>query len=285
MTTLSERTRQAQDATVQEQLPRVDREKRRWDIANVGITERVIMGVAGGMITLASLRSRRPSVLGLVGGAALLARATSGYCPMYQALGIDHANADATAEDFFTRGIHVETSRTIQKPAEELFRFWRNFENLPRFMDNLESVQVIDNVKSRWKVKAPGGTTVEWDAQIINEKENELIAWRSLEGADVDNAGSVRFLPGPGGQGTEVRVVIDYIPPAGRVGFAVAKLFGREPRQQVEEDLRRFQQLMEAGEIPTTEGQPRGTCGWTRGGGKREGGGRGGRNHNGDNGG
>src|SRR5688572_25900817 len=131
MTTLSERTQQA-ERPVQEQLPRVDRERRRWDIANVGITERVIVGVAGGMLTFASLRSRRPSVLGLVGGAGLLARAMTGYCPMYQALGIDHAHEDATADDFFTRGIHVESSRTIQKPAEELFRFWRNFENLPR---------------------------------------------------------------------------------------------------------------------------------------------------------
>lgn len=264
MTTLTARTPEHQ-SPLQEQLPRVERHEQGWDFANVGITERVIMGVAGGMVLLASLRNRRPSVLGLLGGGGLVARAVTGYCPMYHALGIDNSHEDATAEDFFTRGIHVERSFTVSKPAEELFRFWRNFENLPRFMENLESVQVIDETRSHWKAKAPGGTTVEWDAQIINEEENRLIAWRSLEGADVDNAGSVRFVDAPGGRGTEVRVVIDYIPPAGRVGFAVAKLFGREPRQQVEQDLRRFKQLMEAGEIPTTEGQPRGTCSWTSG--------------------
>ena len=264
---------------IQRQLPRVEREKGAWDFSNVGVTERVIMGVAGGMMTYAALRARRTNLLALIGGGGLLARAATGYCPMYQALGIDHTQEGAaTAEDFNDRGIHVESSRTIQKPAEELYRFWRNFENLPRFMDNLDSVRVLDDKRSHWVAKAPAGRTVEWDAQIINEQENELIAWRSLDGADVDNAGSVRFLPGPGGRGTEVRAVIDYIPPAGRVGFAVAKLFGREPRQQVEEDLRRFQQLMESGEIPTTQGQPRGTCGWIRSGGKRDRGSNG--NHN-----
>ena len=262
---------QSGQGEIQRQLPRVEREKGAWDFSNVSVTERVIVGVAGGMMTYAALRGRRTNLLALIGGGGLLARAATGYCPMYQALGIDHTQEGAaTAEDFHDRGIHVESSRTIQKPAEELYRFWRNFENLPRFMDNLESVRVLDNQRSHWTVKAPAGRTVEWDAQIINEQANELIAWRSLEGADVDNAGSVRFLPGPGGRGTEVRVVIDYIPPAGRVGFAVAKLFGREPRQQVEEDLRRFQQLMEAGEIPTTRGQPRGTCGWIRSGGQRD---------------
>lgn len=267
MTTVNEMQQQGQ-RPVQDQLPRVEREERGpMSIANVGVTERVVVGVAGTLVTLASLRGRRPSVLGLVAGGGLLARAATGYCPLYQALGIDHSQeqGEATAEDFYSRGIHVESSRTIMKPAEELYRFWRNFENLPRFMDNLESVRVIDDKRSHWTAKAPAGTTVEWDAQIINEKENELIAWRSLENADVDNAGSVRFLPGPNGRGTEVRVVIDYIPPAGRVGFAIAKLFGREPRQQVEEDLRKFKQLMEAGEIPTTQGQPRGSCSWIRG--------------------
>ena len=130
----------------------------------------------------------------------------------------------------------------------EVYRFWRNFENLPRFMDHLESVAVIDEDRSHWVAKAPAGTKVEWDAVIHNEIEDELIAWRSLPGSEVNNAGSVHFEPTADGRGTEVRVILSYDPPAGKVGAAVAKLLGEEPSQQVEEDLRRFKQVMDAGE-------------------------------------
>jgi uncharacterized membrane protein len=266
MTTLSSMRPQIH-SRIEQQLPRVEGEGGAWDFANVSVGERVITGIAGVLLTVAGLRGRRPNALYLAGGGGLLAMAISGYCPVYQALGINRARDEATAEDFFARGIHVESSRTIDRPAEELYRFWRNFENLPRFMENVESVEVTGDIRSHWKVKAPAGTTVEWDAVIINEEADRLIAWRSVEGADVDNAGSVRFLPAPGGRGTEVRVVIEYIPPAGRVGFAVAKLFRREPKQQIEADLRRFKQLIETGEVPTTEGQSHGTCGSGRGGG------------------
>jgi uncharacterized membrane protein len=156
------------------------------------------------------------------------------------------------------QGIKVERAVTINKSPAELYRFWRNFENLPRFMEHLKSVTIIDNTHSHWVVNAPGGTSVEWDAVIINERENELIAWRSVESADIDNAGSVHFTPAPGGRGTQVRVVLEYDPPAGRAGATIARLFGEEPDQQVREDLRHFKEIMEAGEIPTTEGQPSG---------------------------
>ncbi|TMC89174.1 MAG: SRPBCC family protein, partial [Chloroflexi bacterium] len=138
------------------------------------------------------------------------------------------------------------------------YRFWRNFENLPRFMEHLKSVTVIDNKHSHWVARAPAGTSVEWDAEIINERENELIAWRSVGDATIGNAGSVHFTPAPGGRGTEVKVVLEYDPPAGRAGVIMARLFGEEPDQQVREDLRHFKEIMEAGEIPTTEGQPSG---------------------------
>jgi len=124
----------------------------------------------------------------------------------------------------------------------------------------VKSVKVTDEKKSHWVVDGPAGKDVEWDAEVINDEPNTLVAWRSLAGATVDNAGSVRFVPGPEGRGTEVRVVIDYIPPAGRVGNWVAKLFGKNPASEIREDLRRFKRLMETGEVPTTEGQPRGTC-------------------------
>jgi uncharacterized membrane protein len=146
----------------------------------------------------------------------------------------------------------------INKAPEELYRFWRNFENLPRFMNHLESVTPLGGDRSHWVAKAPAGARVEWDAEVYNEKENELIAWRSLEDADVNNAGSVRFRRAPNGRGTEVKVVLNYEPPGGKIGAAIAKLFGEEPGQQIEEDLHRFKQLMEAGEVPTTAGQSSG---------------------------
>ncbi|MEJ7714080.1 MAG: SRPBCC family protein [Pyrinomonadaceae bacterium] len=118
---------------------------------------------------------------------------------------------------------------TINKSPEELYKYWRSFENLPRFMNHLESVKVTTDKRSHWVAKAPAGTTVEWDAEIINEKENELIAWRSLEGADVDNSGSVRFQRSQGGRGTEVKVEIRYTPPGGILGAAVAKLLEKSP--------------------------------------------------------
>jgi uncharacterized membrane protein len=151
-------------------------------------------------------------------------------------------------------GIKVEHTITVNRPREEVYHFWRQLENLPRFMDHLESVTVLDEDRSHWVAKAPAGTKVEWDASIQDEIENELIAWRSLPGSDIDNAGSVHFLPA--GEGTEVRVVLSYDPPAGRVGAAVAKLLGEEPEQQVEQDLRRFKQVMEAVETPARSRKP-----------------------------
>jgi uncharacterized membrane protein len=154
--------------------------------------------------------------------------------------------------------IKVEKSITINRSPEELYQFWRNFETLPVFMTHLESVQIIDERRSHWVAKAPAGFKVEWDALIINEHPNQLIAWRSVEGSDVDNAGTVRFEKAHGGRGTLVRVKLDYNPPAGEMGAAIAKLFGEDPEKQVHMELHRFKQLMETGEIATTEGQSAG---------------------------
>ncbi len=157
-----------------------------------------------------------------------------------------------------TDSIKVEKTVTINKSPEELYQFWHNFENLPHFMKHLNYVRVIDEKRSHWIARAPLGASVEWDADIINDQENKLIAWASVEGAEVDNSGFVRFTPAPNGHGTEVKVVMEYSPPAGAVGAALAKLFGEEPEQQIGDDLRRFKMIMEAGEIATTEGQPSG---------------------------
>ncbi len=146
-------------------------------------------------------------------------------------------------------GVHVVESITIKRPRHEVYGFWHNFENLPRFMAHLESVHVLDEKRSHWKAKAPAGTTVEWDAETIEDRPNELISWRSLEGSEIPNSGSVQFKDAPGNRGTEIRIEIQYQPPGGKIGALFAKLFGEEPKQQVKGDLRRFKQVMEIGEI------------------------------------
>jgi uncharacterized membrane protein len=152
----------------------------------------------------------------------------------------------------------IRHSVSIRKSPEELYRFWRNFENLPRFMKHLESVNVTGGTRSHWVAKGPAKTKVEWDAEIIDDEPNHLIAWQSVPGSDIENWGTIRFEPSPATKETVVIVDLGYNPPAGTIGVLIAKMFGESPEQQVKDDLRRFKQLMETGEIPTTEGQPAG---------------------------
>jgi uncharacterized membrane protein len=142
-------------------------------------------------------------------------------------------------------GMNAKKSITIQKSPEELYQFWRNFENLPVIMNHLQAVHVLDDRRSHWVAKAPLDQTVEWDAEIIDEKENQSIVWRSTEGADVDSTGSVTFT-NANGSGTEVKVTLKYNPPAGVAGAAVATLFGENPQQQLEEDMQQFKVMMES---------------------------------------
>ena len=151
------------------------------------------------------------------------------------------------------RPIRVERVVTINRPIDEVYQFWRTFENFPSFMRHLESVETTDPRRSRWRAKAPAGRTIEWEAEILQDRPNEWIAWRSVEGSELDNSGSVRFERAPGARGTEVRVQLQYTPPAGALGRTIAKLFGEEPDQQIREDLIRFKQLMETGEIPISD--------------------------------
>ena len=146
-------------------------------------------------------------------------------------------------------GIEVREQITIGKPPEELYRFWRDFQNLPRFMEHLESVRVLDDRRSRWTARAPAGKRVEWEAEITTDVPNERISWRSVGEADVPNFGTVRFLRAPGDRGAEVQVELRYDPPGGKLGAVVAKLFGEEPSLQVKSDLRRLKQVMETGEV------------------------------------
>jgi uncharacterized membrane protein len=217
---------------------------------NVGRAERVVSALAGATLIAVALRRSRWRGALFPLGASLIGRAVTGRCPVNRALGRNSAYREATDSDPVVgpgEGIRVEQSITINRPAGDLFRFWRNFENLPRFMDHLESVTVLSPEQSHWVAKGPVGTRVEWDAEVYNEIEDELIAWRSLPGSDVSHAGSVHFVP-IGESSSDVRVVLRYDPPAGRLGAAIAGLFGEEPSRQVADDLRRLKQVMEAGE-------------------------------------
>jgi len=219
---------------------------------NVGYYERMAGAIGGPLLAIYGLT--RGTLGGMVlaaGGGFLFYRSITGDCPIYQAAGLTTARGASEP-------LHAEKSITINRTAEDLYRFWRDFEHLPRFMKHLDSVSVSSDRRSHWIAHGPADTHVEWDAEITEDRPNELIAWRSLAGADLDNAGTVRFQPATGGRGTVVRVTLDYRPPAGALGLAVAKLFGEAPQQQIEGDLRRFKNIMEAGEIPTTIGQPEG---------------------------
>jgi len=154
--------------------------------------------------------------------------------------------------------IKVVQSLTIMHPVDELYRFWRDFTNLPRIMKHLESVEPTDDRHSRWKAKAPLGGSVEWQSEITDDQINGRIAWRSLPGADVPNCGSVTFKPKHGAAGTVVQVELSYEPPAGAIGATFAKLFGSSPEQEIREDLRRFKQVMETGEILQSDASAKG---------------------------
>jgi uncharacterized membrane protein len=156
------------------------------------------------------------------------------------------------------RGIQVQKSVIVNRSPQECYSFWRDLTNLPRFMTHIESVEPRGDRLSHWVAKAPAGTRVEWDAEIVDDQPGERISWRSLASSDVEHAGTVRFLRAPGGRGTIVRVQMQYRPPGGMVAALAAKLFGEEPRQQIPQELRRFRAIMETGEVPTTEGQPAG---------------------------
>ena len=153
--------------------------------------------------------------------------------------------------------MHLRAAITVRQPLAEVFTVWENLENLPLFMEHLESVQRGADGRSRWTAKAPGGT-IEWEAEIIELTPNEIIVWRSLPGSRVDNSGRVRFVPAPGLRGTEVHLEMEYDVPGGKAGELVAKLFGADPQQQVKDDLRRFKQVLEAGEVVRSDSTPEG---------------------------
>jgi uncharacterized membrane protein len=206
--------------------------------------ERFASLATGTALVAMGVRRRPMSALYLAAAAPLMYRGIVGEWP------IPHSSADTKAALGGARGVNVRESIRLEKPIDEVYQFWRQVENLPRFMTHLSSVTAIDDRRSRWVAEGPAGVPVEWEAEIFNEIPNRLIAWRSLEGSDITTAGSVNFTTVRGGRNTQVSVNLQYEPPAGRPGAWVAKMFGREPSQTIREDLRHLKQLLEAGEIP-----------------------------------
>lgn len=223
---------------------------------NVGDSERAASAVAGVIVAAVGLsRGSLPGLICAGVGGALIYRGVTGHCPASAALGVD------TAEDT-QRALEVEQTFLINRPAAELYAYWRDLTNLPKIMTHLDEVRVVDEVRSHWVAHAPRiyGGHVEWDAEIVRDVPDAAIAWRSVPGGDVDNSGEVRFVPALGDRGTQVHVSMRYAPPGGRLGQLVATLAGEGPNAQVREDLRTFKRVMEVGEAPTIVGQSHGTC-------------------------
>lgn len=218
------------------------------DHVNVGATERIASAVAGGFLTMFGLRRRGTAGYGMaLLGAELLYRGASGHCKSYAVLGVstkDHVEPGEPADVNHARSIRVRQSVYVQRPREELFAMWRDFSRLPEFMDHLERVDVLSPTHSHWVVAGPAGSTVEWDAEIVDERANEWIAWRTVEPAQVPNNGTVMFCEMSDG-GTDVFVTLEAQPPAGKFGDLVAKMFGRAPNRQVRQALARFKEMAE----------------------------------------
>jgi len=217
---------------------------------NVGSLERVLSVLGGGALALYGLRRSLTPLLFMLGGGALMYRGLSGHCPAYEAMGVDTASQDPE------RGITLEATITVNKPAAEVYRFLNQVENYPRFMQHLESVVSTGEKRSHWVARGPLHLPLTWDAELVEARDNALLSWRSLPGADVDNSSTVYLRELANGRGTEVRLRLAYAPPGGVAGMALARLFKTLTAQQLYEELRQCKQIIEAGETPTTANQP-----------------------------
>ena len=217
---------------------------------NVGGFERVLSVLGGGALTLYGLRRSLTPLMFLLGGGALMYRGLTGHCPAYDVMGVNTGGQD------IGHGITLEATITVNKPAAEVYRFWRQVENHPRFMQHLESAVNTGEKRSHWMARGPLHMPLTWDAELVEERDNTLLTWRSLPGADLDNTVTVRLRELPNGRGTEVRLRLAYAPPGGVAGLALAKLFKTLTVRELREALRHFKHIIEAGETPTSAPQP-----------------------------
>lgn len=219
---------------------------------NVGQSERWLSLAGGSALLVAGLRRGRGAGLLLAPvGAALLYRGLTGRSRLYEQLEMD------TSEEG-SRGIEVRKSVTVNKEPMEVYEFWRELENLPRFMKHLEAVEKVGEKRSCWCVKMTPGPAIEWEAELTEDRPGEVIGWQTLPGSDVTHRGEVHFARAPGNRGTEVTVHLQYHPPVGAAGELFARLANAVTAQGIKEEIRNFKRLLEAGELPTVEGQPSG---------------------------
>lgn len=230
--------------------------------SNVGGRERLISLAAGTAVAVFGLVKGQRGRLPLVAlGVAIAGRGLTGRCQLYKRLGINTASPRTDRPRTAIpakQGYKVEKAVTINRPAAELYAFWCDLANLPQVMRHLESVEILDDNRSRWTAVGPLGRPFTWDAEIFNDRANELIAWRSIPGGDVDTAGSIHFVPQSHDRGTEVKVSLKYDPPAGKLGAWIASVLGSDLESQIAEDLANFKRRMETGEVPTVAGQTSG---------------------------
>lgn len=227
---------------------------------NVGDIERWASAIGGTLLVVQGLRSRSlPGMALAVLGGGLIYRGVTGHCGAYQALKIDTAGKQRSdTDEHVHRGRLIKQVAVIERPARELYDYWRDVENAPRFMTDVQAVTKTGENRSHWVSGGPFGKTFEWDSEVFQDDPGRMFAWKTLPGADVPHAGMIKFEPNTGGRGTTVTVEINYEPPAGMLGVAVAKMIGQDPDAMTKENLRQFKQLMETGEIPTTSGQSSG---------------------------
>lgn len=218
---------------------------------NVGHAERnasLVGGAALAVTGIKALAGRRylPGLVMMVAGGMFLYRGKTGHCDLYQAMGVDTSETG-------TIGILIEKFVTVNRSPQQVYDFWRNLENLPKFMRHLETVEMTGENTSHWKARGPAGVTLEWDAEMVADYPGQLILWRSVGEAAMPNEGTVEFREAPGERGTELKVSIRYYPPGGSAGHAAAKLTNAISAQQIEEDLKRLKQILETGETATAE--------------------------------
>ncbi|UOQ70101.1 YgaP-like transmembrane domain [Hymenobacter cellulosilyticus] len=221
---------------------------------NVGPTERVLSALAGAVLAYAGTRSKsKASGVGLAAlGTSLALRGATGYCPLNSVFGRDSATKQPAP-------IEIKETFTVYHDIDQVYGYWRRFENLPTFMEHIESIEELDERHSHWVARIPGGLgTVAWDSEIIRDEPNRLIAYQSLPGSQVDQSGEVRFRQAEGNKGTELQVVMHYRAPLGTLGQGVAKLLNPALAEFIRSDIRRFKMMLETGEVPTIEGQSSG---------------------------
>jgi uncharacterized membrane protein len=234
---------------------------------------RLLYGLAGGALVGYGIKysvQRAPwlgSLTALV-GVDLLTHGATGH-HLHEALGITDGYSQCAKRRGFSRiphqlGVQIQRCILVDSTPQKAYEFVRDLENFPRFMQHVKTIYFTGEKRCHWVVKGPAGTQLEWDADIINDIPGELIAWRSINNPDIDSAGSIRFEKASDDRGTIIRVHMQYLPPAGAVGVAIAKLFGEEPAMQMRSDLRRLKQILESGEVATTAGQPVGGQGGLR---------------------